>query len=242
MRNLVWGQGGILDSLRPKRQVMHDVLDFKSQNHHDRGDPWKTYAKFGMGSDVEFEVDELACFLDCSWRPWCETVIAAANHDEAMDRWLREADWRYDPQNADLHLAGNLAALKAAREGKPFQAVKWAMRYLKALPCRVKWLARDEEYIVCPDANGGIELGMHGDLGANGSRGTLAQFARMGRKCVVGHTHTAAMQEGATCVGVMGSLDMGYNRGPSSWSHSFCIVQPNGKRQLVTIWKGKAWA
>jgi len=92
---------------------------------------------------------------------------------------------------------------------------------------------------VCEGAGGGIELGMHGDKGANGSRGSLAQFARTGRKCVIGHSHVAGIVEGAYQVGVMGALDMGYNEGQSSWSHSNVVVYPNGKRAVLTIWNGR---
>jgi hypothetical protein len=85
---------------------------------------------------------------------------------------------------------------------------------------------------------------MHGDKGANGARGNLKSFARSGRKCIVADSHTAGLFEGAMQVGVMGSLDQGYNVGLSSWSHTNAIVYENGKRALLTIcngrWKGTA--
>ena len=122
--------------------------------------------------------------------------------------------------------------------GDQFDAIEHVLREAGA-PRRTRFLKRDEQYIVCESAGGGIELGMHGDIGVNGSRGTLQQFARTGRKCVVGHSHVAGIIEGAYQVGVMGALDMGYNEGQSSWSHTNCIVYPNGKRAMITIWKGR---
>ncbi len=76
-------------------------------------------------------------------------------------------------------------------------------------------------------------------MGPNGARGNIKAFAKMGRKCIIGHGHGAGQHEGAMQVGVMGNLDMGYNVGPSNWSHTYALVYPNGKRTLVTIWNGK---
>lgn len=33
---------------------------------------------------------------------------------------------------------------------------------------------------------------------------------------------------------------MGYNKGPSSWSHSHVVTYPNGKRAVVTM-RGTRW-
>ena len=242
-RKLGWGEHGILETLRPRRQVLHDVLDFRAQNHHDRHDPWKTFAKFvDRGLDVAAEIDELGAFLEQAARPWCETVIVTANHDEAMLRWLRDADFREDPTNAMFMLGASLATYRAIKRGdRAFYPVKWAVEQAVGKKLRrTKWLARDEDYIVCPDAAGGIELGMHGDVGVNGARGNLPSYARTGRKTITGHTHSAGLRHGAMSVGVMGNLDMGYNTGMSSWSHSNALVYPNAKRSIITI-RGGRW-
>lgn len=237
--DLGWGVDGILDTLRPRRQILHDVLDFRSANHHDRDDPWKTMVKHAAGTtDVATEVSEAAAFLNRAERKFCDTVVVRSNHDEALIRWLKEADYKIDPENALFHLEMNVAAYRAFKQGQDFDAIEHALRAAGA-PKRTRFLKRDEQYVVCEDAGGGIELGMHGDKGVNGSRGTLAQFARTGRKCVVGHSHVAGITEGAYQVGVMGALDQDYNIGQSSWSHSNVVVYPNGKRAVLTIWNGR---
>jgi hypothetical protein len=242
MRRLAWGRGGILDTLRPRRQVMHDVLDFRSANHHDRKDPWKTYAKHvTKATDVAAEVAEVAAFLEDAARPWCETAVAAANHDEALIRWLKETVPGEDPTNAEFWLSASQRAYAAMKAGDTtFYPVEWAVsRAYRNRPKRVKWLRRDEDYIVCPDAHGGIELSMHGDIGGNGARGSLPNFARTGRKCIVAHGHSAGLRDGAMQVPLMGGLDQGYNIGQSNWSQGFGLVYPNGKRSLVTIYRGR---
>jgi len=234
-----WGSDGILDALRPRRQVMHDLLDFRSANHHDRDDPWKTFAKSVAGATgVSAEVREAAGFLQLAARSWCESVVVRSNHDEALVRWLKEADGREDPENALFWFEMNTGAYYRMAAGLEPDIIEFALQRDGA-PKRTKFLKRDEQYVVCENAGGGIELGMHGDIGGNGSRGSLAQFARTGRKCVVGHSHVAGITEGAYQVGVMGALDMGYNTGQSSWSHSSCVIYPNGKRAILTIWQGR---
>ena len=87
-----------------------------------------------------------------------------------------------------------------------------------------------------------IECGMHGHLGANGAKGHANQFAKMGPKANTGHTHSANIYDGIYTAGVTGSLDMGYNKGLSSWSHTHIITYKNGKRTLVTMNKGRFFA
>lgn len=243
MRDIGWGRSGILDALRPKRQVLHDILDFRSQNHHDRKDAWKVYEKHVETKlSVEDELNEVSNFLIVATRAWCETIIAAANHDEAMIRWLKEADYKEDPLNAEFILEATWLSYRAMRtKDATFYPVEWAVE--RCLPDgsshNCTWLRRDQEYVVCEDAHGGVEIGMHGDVGANGSRGSLAIYAKAGRKCIVGHSHTAGLHEGAMQVGVMGSLDQGYNVGMSSWSHTSGLVYANGKRTLFTVRNGR---
>src|SRR3546814_337856 len=80
---------------------------------------------------------------------------------------------------------------------------------------------------------------MHGHLGPNGARGGAAAFAKMGRKANVGHSHQAGIYDGIFTAGTSSNLDMGYNRGPSSWSHSDVLTYKNGKRTIITHWNGK---
>ena len=238
MKELCFGAGGILDTLKPYNQVMHDLLDFRSQNHHDRDDSWLMFEKFrNSGLNVETEIRDVEKFLHDATRPWCHTIIVCSNHDEAFIRWLKEADFRVDPENALLFLKVTTAVYEAINLGDSLYPIEFIFRNLRA--DNVRFLQRDESFIVCPEAGGGIELGMHGDKGANGARGTLRAFAKTGRKCVVGHSHTAGWFEGAIQVGVLGALRQGYNEGISSWSHTHALVYPNGKRTLFTTWNGK---
>ena len=91
-------------------------------------------------------------------------------------------------------------------------------------------LNRDDSYLVA-----GIESGMHGDIGANGSRGSWQTFSKAVSKANVGHSHSAGIYDGVYYAGTSTKMDMGYNTGLSSWSNSHVITYRNGKRAIITI-------
>lgn len=238
VRELAWGKGGMLDTLKPKYQFMHDSLSFHRRNHHDRGDPHLRFLKFVRGQEsVREELRSLARFLKVeSARDWCKTLIVNSNHDNALERWLREADYRADPPNAILFLELQLQKYRAlAADDGGFLLLEWALRQ-EGLDTEVQFLREDESFLLC----GEIECGMHGHLGPDGTKGTPFGLARMGRKANTGHTHKAGIIDGQYTSGTSSQLDLGYNKGPGSWSHSHIVTYPNGKRAIVTMWNG-AW-
>jgi hypothetical protein len=158
----------------------------------------------------------------------------------ALPRWLREADGRADPPNARFWLRANLAIYDAIARSEPdFDVFAWAVRQADPLD-EVVFLPRNGSYVICQEHGGGIELGQHGHLGPNGSRGSAANLIRVAAKMNVGHAHTASILDGVYTAGLCGLLDQSYNEGPSSWSHTQVVVYPNGKRSLVTLQEG-AW-
>lgn len=243
MEAACWGPKGICDTLKPKHQFLHDVLDFESANHHDARNPHAKFRKFMSGKDdVVAEMQQVAAFLD-SLRdqfPDTKTVVVNSNHDNRLMRWLQEADYRQDPRNALFFLRCQLRVYQLLSQGKSdINIVADALAYLN-VPKEIRFLNEDESFVICKDAHGGIECGMHGHLGVDGGPASLHSFARMGRKTNTGHTHRAGIVDGAYCAGVTGSLKQGYNRGPSTWSHSHIITYENGKRAIITM-RGSKW-
>ncbi|MGE3333611.1 MAG: hypothetical protein AB7I36_08205 [Rhodospirillaceae bacterium] len=240
VRKLAWGKGGMLDALRPHKQFFHDVLDMHARNHHDAKDPHEVYRRFV--EDKERVADEVALvglFFSDARRSWCESISVESNHNQHMGRWLREADWRRDPVNAEFYLEAQAATLRAIRtEDRSFNLLRWAVERSHK-DHGVRFLNEDESYILCPKAGDGIECGMHGHAGPNGTRASPLAFARMGRKANVGHSHSAGIYDGVYVAGTSSRFDLGYNKGPSSWSHSHILTYSNGKRAIVTMWDGK---
>lgn len=211
-------------AVQAKRIVLHDVLDFRARNHHNN-----TWHLHSGPQDVEEELWNTANVITELAEHADEVLIVQSNHDEALDRWLLEADPKRDPQNALLYHQLWYELLQQHPRPPAFE--HWCKG---KLPDNVKFLRRNSNYSVK-----GIALSFHGDKGINGARGSINQYAKLGTKSVIGHSHCPGIRDGAYQVGVIGKLDQGYNHTPSSWLHSNCVVYSNGKRALLNIVEGK---
>ncbi len=233
----VFAEGGILDRLLPYEQFFHDTIDFMPRNHHNIKDAhflWKMHHR--NTESVEAEFDVAARILKLAHRPWCKSIVITSNHDVALHRWLRDTSAFYDPPNAGFWLKHNLRMHEAIRRGAYYHPFEDAL--LSRLPMRnIEVVKEDESYKVYGT---NIEAGVHGHLGPNGARGNPLNLRTVG-KANTAHTHSASIVDGVYTAGVYGSLDMGYNMGLSSWSHSFIVTYLNGKRAILTIKYGKAW-
>lgn len=230
----------LVKEVRPDKIVAHDIFDMQSRGHHNRRDPHKMFELHkSRRENVAMEVGYTAEVLT-ELSALAPVIVVSSNHDLHLSRWLKEADWRLDPVNAEFFLACQSAYLAAISSGRPFDALKWAIGHINPVK-GVRFLAPGESFVICRDASGGIELGLHGDLGPGGSRGSIRNLSRLGRKVVIGHSHSAGIFNGAWQVGLSAPEDaFSYAKGaPSSWSNSACLVHPNGRRQMLTCWGGK---
>lgn len=225
-----------LDALRefkPKHVVLHDLIDFRSRNHHNRNDP---IFKIKMLQEQVTIRDEIKQARDLICRVHHasngDVVVARGNHDLALDRWLKETDWRDDPVNALFYLSLAYKMVNAAYGDCEFNALESAIAEAGGAPAR--FLELDESFEIK-----GIECGMHGHVGPNGARGNPKQFKRLGFKSFTAHTHSPSIFDGAYTVGVTGSLDMEYNIGPSKWLQCHGIIYPNGKRAFLFLKNGQ---
>lgn len=242
----VFKEGGIVDMMMPHEQFFHDTIDFMPRNHHNIKDPhflWEMHTK--ADESVEAEFDLAAYLLAEAWRPWCKSVVIVSNHDVAISHWLKNTAAFSDPVNVRFWLEMNTYVIHKLQMGdrpKPFQnAMRLAInRVLKNGTVRAFhpiYVDEDESYKI---GNTGIEAGVHGHLGPNGARGNPRNLLTVG-KANTAHTHSAGIIDGIYTAGVYGQLDMGYNKGLSSWSHSFIVTYKNGKRAIFTLKNGKAW-
>lgn len=231
-----WGKAGIFETLRPRHQFVHDLLDFRRRNHHPANDPMHGVRMHYAGTvSVEDEVSACASFVASIKRPWCQTVIVESNHDTALARWLRESDWRTDPANAKYWLEMNLAQVHAAANDNDFNVFRHALsRCGSEVLDGVTFVSETDSYEVL-----GIECGMHGHISPNGARGNPMSLAGMSMRLNVGHQHSPSIVDGVYTAGLSGKLDQTYNKGPTGWAHTHILVYPNGKRTLLTISNGK---
>jgi hypothetical protein len=241
---MCWGNGGILDILEPAYQFLHDCVDFYPRSHHDIWNHHRRFERFVEGRDsVRDEMIETAIFLQGAHRPFCNSIVVDSNHDNALERWLRDADFRRDAVNAVFYLEAQLALYKAKEaKNKDFHLIEWALSREPQCPQGVRFLREDESFKIC---NGQIECGMHGHLGPNGSRGRPESLAKLGHKANTGHTHSAKIIDGLYVAGVSSTLRPYYVKGPGSWSHSHVVTYENAKRAIITSsgdgWRGESW-
>ena len=232
-------EGNMLDVLKPRFQFIHDLIEGVSVNHHEARSPLARFKASLRGlSVIHQEIVASAEVLNKYHRPETKMVVVNSNHDRWLDKWLDTFDPRIDDaRNAELYHDGNAARYRVARTGLDLNVLEYLMRNHGELKIPAKFLDWDESFLICDKK---IECGQHGDLGPNGSRGSSAALAKVGRRSNVGHTHVAGIWDGLYVAGTSTEFRMGYNHGPSSWTHSHIVTYPNGKRSIITMFQG-AW-
>jgi hypothetical protein len=233
----------MLDTLRPKYQFLHDVLEGASINRHERKSP-HPHHKFSNWLRGLHRLDaELALskeVIERYLRPWCQTIVPDSNHDGWwLASWLNEFDYRKDPGNAELFLKMQLYSYERIRLGvmvRDVNLIGWAFNSVGLSDDRIKFLLADESFKICDRK---IECGMHGHLGPNGSRGTPSNLRTVGRRANTAHTHSAGIYDGLYVAGTSSKLRWDYNYGPTSWGHAHIVTYPNGQRSIITMYDGK---
>lgn len=225
----------LIKCLRPRRLVVHDLLDFNVRNHHTI-DNFKTRYKRRRGileDRVDTELKHTCRLVDNLAPKDSKIVIVRSNHDEAFERWLNTADPRKDPHNARLFYS-TWAEILHWYDTTGHWPSALEVVYRRHGKRKPQFLSREDTYMV-----GGVALGFHGDKGANGSNPSMTSYANTGVKTVIGHAHSPEIKHGCYRVGVTGKLQQGYNQKPSSWLHTHCVVYANGKRTLISIIEGR---
>lgn len=184
-----FGRDGMVGALAPQNIVFNDLLDGYSRNPHHRGNVFNEIAKRSNRRHcVASEVARAAQFLRNRQRKGSRLVVVSSNHDDFLARWIRDTDWRFDPDNASFYLETAKVMVDATRMGRGgMETIEPFSYWLKKL-CEgvdLKCLRRDESFEVNK-----IELGFHGDRGPNGARGSLKNFRAIGPRVVIGHCLT----------------------------------------------------
>jgi hypothetical protein len=245
-----WGAHprSLIEVSRVKVQFYNDLCSFNARSHHNIKDPHNQFLHHVLGTEnVRNNMEVVKAYLKRTVRPWCRNVVVDSNHDRHVARWLKEQDGRRDPVNASYWMDLNKATYDYMKtEGSEPNHLQLALRLIDPTiekRLKVEFLPADGSFIICHDSGGGIECGLHGDRSPNGARGSAAGIAKMGRKANIGHSHSACIIDGVYQAGTSSTLKLDYNHGPSSWSQSHVLTYPNGKRTIITVWRGqwRAW-
>lgn len=213
--------------LQPENVIVHDLLDFSSRNHHNIKDPFFLLEQYNRNNTVEQDLQAMANVLDIIADNNGVTHVIESNHDLAIDTWLKNTDWRGDPINAVTYLE---CATAKAKGGSSFNTLQWAYEYIGqgSYPDSIRFHQTDD-----PLSIAGVDMSNHGHNGINGSRGSPKQFAALGRPMNTGHTHSPSIYGRVYTAGVTAALEMGYNKGASSWAIAHVVTYSNGQRQII---------
>ena len=228
----------LIETIKPDHIVIHDLFDMTSRNHHNRqsGLFIASQGDRTVADDLRDAIDVLDEIQGA--HPDALIYVVNSNHDRALDTWLDDPS--VDPRKdaANLPLWCDLQKLRyqiaIAGEALPVtleSAIAILMDEIEGVTYgdNVRFLGEDESLLI-----NGIEYGQHGDRGINGARGGYTAFEKLGSCYVIGHSHSGYKNGKRVAVaGVTGSLDMGYNKGASSWSHSHVFIGPDGVPQIV---------
>ena len=232
-----FGEGGIVETVRPRRLVWNDLLDAYAVNPHHKGNPFIAFGKMlaNRGS-IEDEVRRACEYVRSKTVGDIESVIVPSNHNDFLRRWIMSNDWRLDPLNARYYIRTVGAMLESVNMSA--RGMECADPFALSFPqfvdmSGIKLLADDESYQVS-----GVELGMHGDRGPNGARGSARNLRRIGVKSIIGHSHSPCIEEGAYQTGTSTYLRLEYNSGPSSWMNAHVLLHADGKRQVIFVIDG----
>lgn len=215
----------------------HDIVDFHTRNHHHKDDWLTQFAKWKYKiEDVRTELECAIRFINKHTPRGRKSWVVSSNHDRAVGRWLKDADFRKDPVNTEFYLecAQRAAASARVTDGgveydDPF--VSYVKEFAKL---NVQFLKPGESKVLSQ-----VEYGFHGDIGPNGARGTTKNLSKLGVKVTKGHSHTAEIIDGCYSAGKSTGM-LEYERGgPSSHSNSHVIQYANGKRAIITIINGR---
>ena len=218
--------------VKPDYLVLEDLFNGLSINHH-TFDKLVTRAKISdkgltnLKDELELTANDLTMLTKI---PNKKCVVTYSNHDDFIKRYIESGKWIIDREN--LVICNELAT--AVISGK--LPSKYGIEKFMKVEDRkkVRWLSEDESWIVS-----GIENGQHGDKGANGARGGLTALEKLYGAGNYGHSHTPGQLRESMQAGTSTGLDLGYNKGGSSWLQSSIVQYKNGSRQLIHCIKGK---
>ena len=164
----------LLDDLHPEHVVIHDIFNGVSISHHDNNNIIKQYRKFLNG---KLSLSEEINYM-CDWVEKMQKynlVIVKSNHDEFLDKWIINGEWKMNITNALEYV--NYAKLLLDND-----ADNGIIPYiLNQKFSNVKTLKRDESFKIS-----GWEVGTMEMLGTNGKLGKFTLFNKLNLKIILG--------------------------------------------------------
>jgi hypothetical protein len=219
----------LLLKLKPEKSVTHDVLDGSSFNPHEVKDMFIQRRKIMEGKHlIEEEIGEVMDFLKEIQEYSGDLYVVESNHDVFLDRHINSENWKRDLHNSPAYL--QYAYIQQTVDLREHGNI---LGYLidQKFKDEVKYLKMGDSFKIAD-----YECALHGDFGTNGAKGNVKGFGRLNVKLITAHTHSPAIFNNTTCVGLSSFLSQYYNRkGFSSWAIAHSVIHENKKNQLLTF-------
>lgn len=213
---------------KPKYVVLHDFFNGHSINHHEEGDiiskvRGRTEERLSLERELKEALNELKTIAGLNSDT--QVVVVNSNHDE----WLRTfIKWGKFLNHEGVVIGCALLPKLLDRESV---ALEEALKIVGTIPKNVLFLNEGESM-----KRYGVEIGIHGHKGVNGSRGTPAQFKNNNIRAITGHTHVPQQDGNSIVVGTSTKLKLDYNSGGlSGWLNAHAVLYPDGNFHLLTI-------
>lgn len=210
--------------LNCKKLFIHDFCSHNSINHHEK-DNWISQV---MSNKMFKNLEEEHKYTATIFNEWAKNIkhvhfyIVKSNHDCWLDKYLSSSNtWIKDPNNS-LY-CHKLCGYKL-NNLYPFEH---AIRKYLDKNILITFLDR-QSIKIC-----GIELSLHGDIGNNGGQASLKSLELSAGNCVIGHSHQPKIGFHGMQVGTNTKLDLGYNKGGSSWHNGNVSIYKDGHKQML---------
>lgn len=231
-----FAEDSLVKVLQPKYLVRHDLFDGFSISHHHDKDVFLQARKQKEGSNsLLAELTETKRYLEETSKvaPKSVNLIVPSNHNEHLMQWLNSKHAPFDLVNFAEYAELRTLVHDSIQSHDPFEL--WLERHMESTVLnRTEFLSRRKSFQV-----NGVELSMHGDVGANGSRGSRTGLAKLGVPAVIGHSHSPGIENKIFQTGTSTNRFLSYNRGPSGNLNTHCVVYPDGNCQLITVIRGR---
>lgn len=229
----------LLEATDPLHWIFNDTLDSHSCTPHHAKRPIlkQTIDAAGMGN-VREEVEQALDYVQMAATKRRKVVIVPSNHDDMLTRWVENAHWQEQGKDNARFLSQLVDKCLEVAEYDPKRGVvvpdAFGVLAKKRKMRNVLVLDRGDSFAL---AN--VELGMHGDIGPNGARGSRMNLRRIGVKSIIGHSHCPGIEEGCYQTGTSTYLRLEYNHGASGWLNADVLLNADGKRQVIIYVNGR---
>jgi hypothetical protein len=231
-------KNSIVNTLKPKNIVCHDIHDHQAASHHGCDVFTRYVLHINKLDDVEEELKLTGNFLRDYIPKDTNAIIVSSNHNDHFDRFLLEFQTKHNSiNNTKLYHKMMFSMLDFIdnKGYKPKAFELWLETYYDDQLPNIIYTSRHNGYKIKD-----VEISQHGHQGINGAKGSSLSYAKLPMKLVVGHSHSPSVFQGVYTVGTSSKLDMSYVVGSaSSWLNCHCVVHNNGCRQLINIIGGK---